>query len=369
MVRAGNETTISLEVDPGHVLVTRDPSMRRICDLLEVLGPTDVTVLITGETGTGKELVARLIHKMSPRGGRALVAADCNSFAPTLFESELFGHERGAFTGADQPRIGLFEMADGTSLFLDEIGNLPLDAQSRLLRVLQEHEFRRLGGRRVVSSDFRLVTATNIDLAARVRAGTFREDLLHRLMVAHIDLPPLRRRRADIPLLASWLVEQKRTRLKRPGISRISHAAMDALLCHDWPGNVRELENVIEAAILQCSGDTIEPRNLRFGMDAHTPELVSDEWNDSFRAARLRAIASFERRYLLAQLRRHAGNVTETARGAGITSKHVRALMRRHGIDRRDFRLPARIRALASSNGNATDDGTPEVRFGDGVKP
>jgi Nif-specific regulatory protein len=295
------------------------------------------------------------------------VAVDCNSFAPTLFESELFGYERGAFTGADQPRMGVFELADRTTLFFDEIGNLCLEAQARLLRVLQEHEFRRLGGRRVIHSDFRLITATNVDLAARVRTGLFRDDLLHRLMVARIDLPPLRDRRSDIPLLVSYLVEQKRTRLHRPGVCRVSHAAMDVLLCHDWPGNVRELENVIESAIVQCAGDMIEVHHLLFTADPPPQEPPADE-EPSFRAARLRAIAAFERRYLLTQLRRHGGSITETARDAGITSKHVRALMRRHGIDRRDFRSPVRLRALGCDGDGVSTDGTREVRFEADVK-
>src|SRR5882724_3472244 len=175
-----------LEVDPGRFLISRSANMQRAWKLIERTAPTDTTVLITGETGTGKELVARLIHKLSPRAAKEFVAVDCNAVAPLLLESELFGHERGAFTGADRRRLGVFELADGTTLFLDEIANLPLEAQAKLLRVLQEREFRRLGGDHLVRSDFRLITATNADLTAAVRAGRFREDLLHRVKVVHI---------------------------------------------------------------------------------------------------------------------------------------------------------------------------------------
>jgi DNA-binding NtrC family response regulator len=183
-------------------------------------------------------------------------------------------------------------------------------------------------------------------------------------MVTRLELPPLRDRRSDIPLLVSYLVEQKRNRLNRPGVCRVSHAAMDMLVLYDWPGNVRQLENVIEAAILQCAGDTIEVPNLVFA-SAGPEEPTAADADTPFRAARLRAISMFERRYLLTLLRRHAGNITETARHAGITSKHVRVLLRRHGIDRRDFRSPVRLRALSRSD---DDDGTAEVRFGDVMK-
>ena len=343
---------IYLEVDPGRFLISRSANMQRAWKLIERAAPTDTTVLITGETGTGKELVARLIHKLSPRAAREFVAEDCNAVAPTLLESELFGHERGAFTGADRPRIGVFELADGTTLFLDEIANLPLEAQARLLHLLQEREFRRLGGRRMIRSDFRLITATNADLAACVRAGTFREDLFHRLSVVRIDLPPLRERRQDIPLLVSYFVNHKRLRLKRPGVCRVSHDAVDLLLSYNWPGNVRELENLVETAILECPGDTIEAAHLLFATGAGPQGPPVEDLDAPLRVARQRVLASFERLYLLAQLRRFRGSIKETARHSGITTKHVRALMRRHGFDRRDFQPPVRLRSLARPKKN-----------------
>src|SRR5213592_5229831 len=241
---AENREPLNVEVDDGRTLIGRSSQLRRIWDVIQRVAPTDVSVLVTGETGTGKEVIGRLIHKLSIRAAKEFVAVDCNAVAPSLLESELFGHERGAFTGADHRRVGMFELADGTTLFLDEVANLPLQAQAKLLRVLQEREFRRIGGQHLIRSDFRLITATNANLISAVRTGAFRADLFHRLNVVHIHLPPLRERRQDIPLLMSYFIDQKRLRLKRPGPYRVSHQAVDLLMSYDWPGNVRELENV-----------------------------------------------------------------------------------------------------------------------------
>src|SRR5213083_2370484 len=261
-VATESRESLHLQVDAGRTLVSRSPQLHRIWGVVQRVAPTDVSVLVTGETGTGKEIIGRLIHKLSVRAPKEFVAVDCNAVAPSLLESELFGHERGAFTGADHRRAGVFELADGTTLFLDEVANLPLEAQAKMLRVLQEREFRRIGGQHLIRSDFRLITATNADLTSAVRVGSFREDLFHRLNVVHIHLPPLRERRQDIPLLMSYFIDQKRLRLKRPGVQRVSHQAVDLLMSYDWPGNVRELENVIETAMLECTGDMIEISHL-----------------------------------------------------------------------------------------------------------
>jgi DNA-binding NtrC family response regulator len=332
---------VQVEVDAGRILLGRSSVIRRLWEQIQRIAPADVSVLITGETGTGKELVARILHRLSQRARRDLVALDCNAVAPGTIESELFGHERGAFTGADAQRIGVFELADGATLFLDEIGNLPLDAQAKLLRVLQEREFRRLGGSRLVRSDFRLITATNLDLAAAVRRTAFRDDLFHRLKVVQLHLPPLRERREDIALLVSHFITRKRQRLRR-SVCRVTHAALDQLCSYDWPGNVRELENVVETAMLECDGDSIEPGHLRFEGGAVPRGLPAEDLDVTFREARQHAMQAFERLYLLAQLRRFRGRITDVARHAGVTTKHVRELMRRHGIDRRDFRPPLR---------------------------
>ena len=343
MLTATSEA-VRVELSNGRVLVSRSPRLQRVWELIQRVAPSDASVLVTGETGTGKELVARLIHKTSPRAAREFIAVDCNAIAPTLLESELFGHERGAFTGADRQRVGILELADGSTLFLDEISNLTLEAQAKLLRVLQEREFRRLGGRQLVRSDFRLISASNADLSVAARAGRFREDLLHRLKVVHVHLPPLRERREDIPLLVSAFISQKRLRLQRPGVCRVSHPALDVLLSYDWPGNVRELENVIETAILESSGDTIELAHLVFGSGVIAPLPRPEDLDLAFRVARRHALGTFERLYLFAQLRRFKGSIKNAASYAGITTKHLRALMKRHGIHRRDFRPPLRPR-------------------------
>jgi DNA-binding NtrC family response regulator len=338
----GSNERVRVEVEGGRCLISRSPALERVWSLVRRVAPADVSVLVTGETGTGKELVARLVHKLSARAAGQFVAVDCNAVTPTLLESELFGHERGAFTGADRQRIGVFELANGGTLFLDEIGNLPLEAQAKLLRVLQEREFRRIGGQRLVRTDFRLVTATNADLAAAVGAGAFRDDLYHRLAVVHLHLPPLRERPEDIPLLVGYLVNEKRHRLRRPGVSRVDQKAVDLLASYHWPGNVRELANVIETAILQCPGDTIEVAQLALKGPRVHAEPAPEECDLVFREARLRALGNFERLYVLAQLRRYHGSVKNAALHAEITSKHLRTLMRRHRIDRRAFRAPPR---------------------------
>jgi DNA-binding NtrC family response regulator len=333
-----NAEPVQIEIDAKRVLLTRSRAMHRVWEIIQRAAPLDVSVLITGETGTGKELVARLIHRLSRRAGREFVALDCNAIPPTLLESELFGHERGAFTGAERERAGMFELANGATLLLDEIANLPLEAQAKLLRVLQEGEFRRLGGRKLVHSDFRLITATNADLGLRVRAGAFRDDLFHRVSVVRVRLPPLRERREDIPLLVRHFVGQTRLRLERPNVCRVSHAALDLLLAYDWPGNVRELEHVIETAIVECPGDTIESAHVVL-RGSEGPERASGDGLDlSYPEARSRVLADFERWYLLALFRQYRGSLKQVAAHARISTKHVRALTIRHGIDRREYR-------------------------------
>src|SRR5580698_5850459 len=209
------------------------------------VAPTDSTVLITGETGTGKELIARAVHKRSRRSGHAFVSVNCAALAPTLISSELFGHEKGAFTGAVQRRLGRFEMADGGTIFLDEVGELLPDTQAALLRVLQEREFERVGGERPIQVDVRVITATNRDLEAAVANGKFREDLFYRLNVFPIEVPPLRERKDDILMLVEYFVQRYANQAGK-NIRSIDKKALERLQCHDWPGNVRELQNVIE---------------------------------------------------------------------------------------------------------------------------
>jgi transcriptional regulator with GAF, ATPase, and Fis domain len=238
------------EMNFGEI-IGNSASLRGLLKRVETVAPTDSTVLIYGETGTGKELIARSIHKKSQRSGRAFVSVNCAALPPSLIPSELFGHEKGAFTGAMQRRLGRFELADGGTIFLDEVGELLPDTQVALLRVLQEREFDRVGGGRPIRVDVRVIAATNRDLKTAVANGTFRADLFYRLNVFPVEVPPLRERKDDIPLLVRHFTQQFARRLNK-GIDTISSATMDALRRYHWPGNIRELQNVIERSVILC---------------------------------------------------------------------------------------------------------------------
>lgn len=245
-------------------IIGASPALTELLALVRIVAPTDSTVLIEGETGTGKELVARAIHALSPRHRHPFVTMNCAAIPAGLLESELFGHERGAFTGALATQAGRFELADHGSVFLDEIGEMPLELQPKVLRVLQEREFARLGSPRTVRSDTRLIAATNRDLMAQVASGQFRSDLFYRLNVFPLRVPALRERRSDIPLLVRHFVGQASARLGRQ-VSVIPDDVMHALTAHDWPGNIRELQNVIERAVIVSTGAVLQlpPHALR----------------------------------------------------------------------------------------------------------
>ncbi len=249
------EEELEARVGAGDI-VGRSPAFRHVLRQVERVAATDTTVLLTGETGTGKELIATAIHHASGRADRLLVKVNCAALPGSLIESELFGHERGAFTGAVARKIGRFELADRGTLFLDEIGDLPVEFQAKLLRVLQEGEFERVGGSRTLRADVRLIAATNHDLEGAVREGRFRSDLYYRLNVFPIHVPPLRERPGDIPDLARFLVQKHARRMGRR-IERIERAALDTLVAYDWPGNVRELENIIERALVLAEGPVL----------------------------------------------------------------------------------------------------------------
>jgi transcriptional regulator with GAF, ATPase, and Fis domain len=241
-------------------IVGSSSALKAVLSSIVKVGPTDSTVLITGETGTGKELIARAIHRASPRAGQAFISVNCAAIPSSLIASELFGHEKGAFTGALQRRQGRFELAHSGTIFLDEIGELPAETQIALLRVLQERQFERVGGSRTIPTDARIIAATNRDLAAAITAGTFRADLFYRLNVFPVDVPPLRQRKSDIPMLVEYFV--KRFAVKaRKDISKIAKNTLELCLSYHWPGNIRELQNIVERSVILCSDDTftVEP--------------------------------------------------------------------------------------------------------------
>jgi transcriptional regulator with GAF, ATPase, and Fis domain len=307
--------------------------MRRIFGLLEKMAPTTATVLLTGETGTGKDVLARSIHQMSPRASHAFEVVDCGAITPTLIESELFGHERGAFTGAVASRTGAFERAAGGTLFLDEIGELPLELQPKLLRVLEAREFRRVGGNKVLTSDARIIAATTRDLARMVTQGKFREDLYFRLAVVPLQVPPLRARPEDIPLLAQKILDATGDRPLH-----LSSATRDALLAHSFPGNVRELRNVLErsAHFAHASGED-ELRLVDFPSSQPVSEVDPDDVfrfkaGMTYREARARVDALFERKYLGWVLDRNGGKVSAAAREAQMDRKYLADLARKHRL-------------------------------------
>jgi DNA-binding NtrC family response regulator len=283
------------------------------------------TILIRGESGTGKELLARAIHHASPRSKGPLVAVNMAAVPETLVESELFGHERGAFTGADRERRGRFELADGGSLFLDEIGDLPRATQAKLLRVLQEQTFERLGGTRSLHVDARVIAATNRDLEAMVRQGEFREDLYYRLNVVTIDLPPLRSRREDIPLLVDHFLRRFAAESKA-AVESVSREAMDVLLKYEYPGNVRELENIVHRAVVLARGPVVTTADLPL----HVAELRSEGQRPP--ASFVERVAQFERELILEALERASGVQTRAARELGMSERHLRYKLRKYGL-------------------------------------
>src|SRR6476660_8469881 len=251
------------EIFPSMELIGKSPAMKKVTELIEMVAPTEATVLITGESGTGKEVVARAIHSAGPRRYMPMVTIHCGALTETLLESELFGHERGAFTGAQYRKKGKFEVADGGTVFLDEIADISLKTQTDLLRVLQEKEIVRVGGTQPIKVDFRCIAATNKNLEALVKAGTFRPDLYYRLHVFCIDLPPLRERKDDIPLLVQHFLNKFCMVTNRPA-PQVSAEAMDLLVKQDWPGNVRELENAVERALVVGRAGEIKPADFSF---------------------------------------------------------------------------------------------------------
>ncbi|MEM7586836.1 MAG: sigma 54-interacting transcriptional regulator [Acidobacteriota bacterium] len=307
-----------------HGLVGESPAMKRLLDFIDRVAGVDSTVLLRGESGTGKELAARALHRASRRVDGPFIEVNCATLSETLLESELFGHERGAFTGAVGRKIGRFEAAHGGTLFLDEVGEVPISLQARLLRALQERRFERVGGKRAIAVDVRVIAATNRDLEAAIRDGTFREDLFYRLNVIQYELPPLRDRREDVPLLARHFVRRHGERLHRPGVG-IDRAALRALVAYDWPGNVRQLSNTIERALVLGDGEMIRPEDL-------PDETLTDLGDELPLSDYQTAINATKRRLLTTALAEADGNAAEAGRRLGLHPNSFRRLMRQLGL-------------------------------------
>jgi DNA-binding NtrC family response regulator len=311
---------LALRRDGAPQLIAESAVMQPILRLMERIGPSDANALITGEHGTGKEVVAAWLHAASPRAARPMVTVNLGGLSEGVFESELFGHTKGAFTDAKADRVGRFELADGGTLFLDEIANLSMAQQAKLLRVLQEGEFERVGSSRSRRVDVRILAATNADVRAEVAAGKFREDLFFRLNTVEIHLPPLRERRDDIPALAGHFLKQFAARYRRP-VSGFSPDGMRALLAYAWPGNVRELAHAIERATLLAEGDAVTAADLNFrsATDA-APKLDEMSLEDVERALITKALA------------RHEGNVSLAAQALGLSRSALYRRLQRHGL-------------------------------------
>ena len=315
-------------------IVGDSPAIRQVCELIQRVANTDASVLIAGESGTGKELVARSVHANSSRRAQPFIAIDCGAVPDTLIESELFGAERGSYTGAVARRAGVLESAHGGTIFLDEISNLPMPMQVKLLRVLQERTLRRIGGTAEISVNVRVVAASNQNLAALVREGRFRSDLYYRLKVVEIELPPLRDRPGDIPLLAQHFVRELAAR-HGGAVSGVSSAALLFLSRYHWPGNVRELRNVLERAMLLSESNQVMPVDL--------PEEIveapsSPALDGDFNSAKKRAVNEFELGYLQALLKEAGGNISRAAARAGLQRTALHRLLVRHGLKAEDYR-------------------------------
>lgn len=322
-------------------LVGQCPAMQQLYATIEKVAESSSTVLITGESGTGKELVARAIHHRSPRKAAPFIPINCTAIRETLLESELFGHERGAFTDAREAKKGLFEIANGGTVLLDEIGDMDLRLQSELLRFLEEREFRRVGGVRSIKVDVRIIASTHQNLPERIREGTFRQDLFYRINVVSIHLPPLRERGRDVLLLTDHCITRFNKEFGKR-MSGITPEVEQVFLSYPWPGNIRELRNLTERTVLLSTSDRITladlpPEMTRDGAVTH-PAVGSVNYEDAFPDAKRQIVDGFEREYVAAVLQRNAGNVSRSAQEAGIDRSSFQRLMRKHCVRSEDFR-------------------------------
>jgi len=302
------------QVDSGVGLVGNSPPMRRAMELVEKVAPSKASVVITGQSGTGKEMVARAIHQLSPRRDKPFIAINCSAIPATLIESEMFGHERGAFTGAEQRRLGAWELADGGTLFLDEVGEIPIELQAKFLRVLEEERLRRLGGKSEIAVDVRVISATNRELKDEIKGGRFREDLYFRLNVFHINLAPLKERHEDIPVLVQHFIDRF-AREAGKKLHGVSPQAMKRLTDYGWPGNIRELRNTLERAVILCGSGVIEAEHLPSELAAGGGESAYLKLPYGL------PLREIEKEYILATLTRLQNNKARTAQALGISEK------------------------------------------------
>jgi two-component system response regulator HydG len=313
-------------------IIGRSRPMKNLLEMVSMVAPSEATVLISGESGTGKELIARSLHFNSPRRERSLVVVNCAAIAETLLESELFGHEKGSFTGADRRREGRFALADHGTIFLDEIGEMPSTMQAKLLRVLQEREIQRVGGEEIIKVDVRVIAATNRDLESDVAKGQFREDLFYRLNVMPLKVPPLRDRQEDIPLLAQHFME-KFAQKNRKEVKGFVPLAMDMLLNYDWPGNVRELENAMERAVILLSGEYITEKQLPLNITEKYPDPEGSAISLVPAMDGTRSLEDIEKEAILATLKASNGNKAEAARRLGVTRKTLHNKLKSYGMN------------------------------------
>ncbi len=306
-------------------IIGQSPAMQEVFDTIRQVAPTRATILVTGESGTGKELVAQALHRLSPQAHGPFIAVHCAALSHSLLESELFGHEKGAFTGATERRRGRFELADGGTLFLDEIGEIDPAVQVKILRVLEEHRFERVGGQETLEVDVRVVAATNRDLRKMVDEGRFREDLFYRLDVVTVRLPALRDRRSDIPLLVRHFV-QDLARQNAREIEAVTPDAMDLLTAYDWPGNVRELRNAVERMIVLARGDKLTVRDLPAAVRENAPHRQGASLGGGL------SIESAEKQLIVGALRSHAGNRTQAAAQLGISRQTLHRKLNEYGL-------------------------------------
>lgn len=312
-------------------IIGRSQAMIKLLEMMSMVARSEATVLITGESGTGKELIARSLHFNSPRREKPLVVVNCAAITETLLESELFGHEKGSFTGADKRREGRFEQADLGTIFLDEIGEMSPTMQAKLLRVLQEKEIQRVGGEETIQLDVRVIAATNRDLEFEVAQGRFREDLFYRLNVMPLNVPPLRKRQEDIPLLAQHFMK-KFAEKNRKTVKGFIPLAMDMLINYEWPGNVRELENAVERAVILLTGEHITEKQLPLNITERYPDLAEPNTPDIKVTDGSRSLEEIEKEAIMETLNASGGNKAEAARRLGVTRKTLHNKLKHYGL-------------------------------------